>query len=203
MSFNAKEAAQRLFDIADAIEKQAAKSSFFVCDSCNHTASLESINSLRTKYASENGIESVSNVTIDDTISCKACGGDMKYAATEDSEKFFVEAGEDSDTDLDDVDIDIDIEEDAEDAQPKEKEDSEDAEVEDSPESEEDSEDEAEEEDDSEDKEEKPKKRTTKDKEDSDGKVETKEKPEAQFGEDDKKKSKTAFDMAVDRYSNF
>jgi hypothetical protein len=29
-----------------------------------------------------------------------------------------------------------------------------------------------------------------------------KEDPKVQFGEDDKKKSKTAFDLAVDRYSS-
>jgi hypothetical protein len=202
MSFNAREAAQRLFDIADAIEKKAAQKTKFVCAGCNHTASLESINDSRAKFASENDISSVSAVSIEDTISCKACGGDMKYAATEESEKFFVEASEDSDEEvvdeIEETPEDEAADEDVVDETPEEEE------IEEVDEVVEPAEDESD--DESEEKaEKKPKKRTTKDKEDSDGKVELKDEPKAQFGDGDKKKpkSKTAFDTAVDRYSNY
>lgn len=197
MSLNAKEAAQRLFDIADAIEKQASQKTFFVCDSCNHTANLESINNARAKFALENEIEIVASISIEDTISCKACGGDMVYAATEESEKFFVDASEDEV-----------IEETEEDAQESPEDDADDDSeggdltediVDDN--SDEVIDEEIEEEPKEEEPKDKPKKNTTKDKKDSDGKVEMKEEPKAQFGDDDKKKAKTAFDISVERYS--
>lgn len=197
MSFNAKEAAQKLFDLADVIEKQAAQKTFFVCASCNHTANLESINSTRAKFASEHSIETVSSISIEDTISCRACGGDMKYAATEESEKFFVEASEDPTDYKEENDIEDSYEEDSKEEDSKE----EDSDEEDSDEEDSKEEDSDEEDSDEEDSEEAVK-RTTKDKENSEGKVELKEDPEAKFGDKDKK-SKTAFDRAVDRYSSF
>jgi hypothetical protein len=191
MSFNAKEAAEKLFEIADVIEKRASQETFFVCEGCNHTTNLETINSARARYASENNVESVANASVDDVVACKACGGDMKYAATKESEKFFVEAAAKKSDD-----------EEAEEPAEEEAEESTDEVAEEPAEEEADvftdeiSEEPAEE------KEEKKEKRTTKDKEDTDGKVEVKEEPKAQFGEDNKKSSKTAFDTAVDRYSN-
>ena len=195
MSFNAKEAAQRLFDIADAIEKQAAEKTLFVCEGCNHTASLGSINTERAKFASDNGISNVSGISVENTITCKACGGDMKYAATEESEKFFVEA---ADVLIEDTE-EVTDEEPAEEEAPAE----EDAPIEVTDEDVDETEAPADEEEEKEEKaEDKPKKRSTKDKEDSDGKVELKEEPEAQFGDNDKKtRSKKAFDAAVERYS--
>jgi hypothetical protein len=214
MSFNAREAAQKLFDLADVIEKQAAQKTFFVCASCNHTANLESINSTRTKYASDNGIDDVTSISVGDTIACSACSGDMKYASTEESEKFFVEASTkesaDDDLELDGLESDDTTEDDTlEDEATDDSTEDPDIDAEgdgdiDVDDSENESEGESEDDDlgsEDEDKaEKKPKKRTTKDKKKSDGKVEMKEAPEAQFGDDDKK-SKTAFDNAVSRYS--
>jgi hypothetical protein len=192
MSFNAKEAAEKLFEIADVIEKQASQATFFVCEGCNHTSNLETINSVRARYASENNAEVTSNVSVDDTISCKACGGDMKYAATEESEKFFVEAASKKSEDESEEEPVDDFSEEEVSEEPADEETTEE------PADEEVSEDPAEEP-----AEDKKEKRTTKDKEDTDGKVEVKDEPKAQFGEDDKKSSKTAFDTAVNRYSNF
>ena len=186
MSFNARAAAEKLFEIADAIEKQASEKTFFVCEGCNHTASLETINSSRAKFAFENQIESVASITVEDTIACRACGGDMKYAATEESEKFFIEAASKKSEDEEDTTDEDSVDEPEEEVSEEETTDEvsgEDAE------------------DDSEEEEEKPKKKTTKDKEDSDGKVEMKKEPKVQFDGEDKKASKTAFDVAVDRYS--
>ena len=201
MSFNAKEAAEKLFKIADIIEKQAAQKTFFVCDGCNHTASLESINSVRAKFASENQVESVASVCVDDVIACTACGGDMSYSATEESAKFFIEASsskksgdgpedefgvkEEDETDTKEHEnAETPAEEDAEHAMaPEESLPVEDQPVEDKP------------------VEEKKDKKTPTDKKDTDGAAELKEEPKVQFG--DKKASDVRFEKAVARYSSF
>jgi len=87
-----KTAAQKLMDMADAIDRQAAEESFFVCRACNHTASLASINDKRVKVASEQGVQDVEAVTVNDTITCPACGDGMSYVPTEFSERYYVEA---------------------------------------------------------------------------------------------------------------
>lgn len=92
-----KTAAQKLLEIADAIDKEAAESSYFVCASCNHTASLASINERRVKAAAAEGISDVESVTVNDVIGCPACQGDMKYVPTDMSERFYVEATESDD----------------------------------------------------------------------------------------------------------
>lgn len=92
-----KEAAQKLLDIANAIDRQAAEDSFFVCRSCNHTASLATINDKRVKVASEQGAKEIDAVSVNDIVACPACGSDMRYIPTEISERYYVEAmdGED------------------------------------------------------------------------------------------------------------
>ena len=89
-----KTAAQKLIDIADAIDKQAAEESFFVCRECNHTASLATINAKRSKVASETDVQDVEAVTVNDVIACPACASDMRYVPTDISEKFYVEAAD-------------------------------------------------------------------------------------------------------------
>jgi len=89
-----KTAAQKLLQIADAIDKEASENSFFVCHACNHTASLATINGRRSKTASEQGVKDVEAVDVNDTIACPACGGDMRYVPTEMSEKYYVEAAD-------------------------------------------------------------------------------------------------------------
>jgi type IV secretory pathway VirB10-like protein len=89
-----KTAAQKLLDIAGAIDKQASEESFFVCHACNHTASLATINNKRVKVASESGVQDVDAVTVNDVIACPACGGDMRYIPTDSSEKYYVESAD-------------------------------------------------------------------------------------------------------------
>jgi len=89
-----KTAAQKLIDIANSIDKQAAEETFFVCRSCNHTASLDSINGKRAKVASDGGVQDIEAVTVNDVVACPACEGDMRYVPTEFSEKYYVEAGD-------------------------------------------------------------------------------------------------------------
>lgn len=98
-----KEAAQELLKVADDIEAEAAQVTKFVCDSCNHTATLATINAKRKQAAEDAGENvSVSEVTVNDKIVCPACDeGTMSYQATEESERFYVEpeskeAGEDN-----------------------------------------------------------------------------------------------------------
>ena len=96
-----KNAAEELLKVADDIEKEAAETSQFVCDKCNHTATLASINGKRQEVAKEAGEKViVADVTVNDTVSCPACEGTMAYKATEESDKFYFdpeskEAGED------------------------------------------------------------------------------------------------------------
>lgn len=101
MAFDIKKTASQLLKIADTIEKEAYEKTYFVCDVCNHTANLASINATRAKIASEDGIGSVKPVTVNDKVRCAAagCDGIMSYAATDESAKYYVdvEAGKEED----------------------------------------------------------------------------------------------------------
>ena len=85
-----KKAAEELLKIADDIEKEAEEVTQFVCDKCNHTATLSSINDFRKKAAekSEDNV-TVSEVTVNDTLQCPACEGIMAYAASEASDAYY------------------------------------------------------------------------------------------------------------------
>lgn len=93
MDSNVKTAAEKLLKIADAIEKEAFDCTYFVCQDCNHTANLTSIDTRRKEAAEDHGIKTVGSLSIDDVIVCPACSGDMTYVANEDSDRFWVEAG--------------------------------------------------------------------------------------------------------------
>ena len=85
-----KQATEELLKIADDIEKEAEKVTMFVCDNCNHTASLASINEKRRKVAEEvEGEVTVSSITVNDKVHCPACEGTMLYKASEESEAFY------------------------------------------------------------------------------------------------------------------
>lgn len=92
-----KQAAARILEISSKLEKRASEQTFFVCDSCNHTASLASINRMRKEAADSQGIKDVGEVTVNDSLECKACGGDMSYVPTEESRRFYVEAADEED----------------------------------------------------------------------------------------------------------
>lgn len=94
MGSSIKLAAEKLMKIADELEKEASANTYFVCDSCNHTASLAEINTRRKIAAEKDKIENLASVTVNDTIMCVACGGKMAYVPTDDSEKYYVEAEE-------------------------------------------------------------------------------------------------------------
>lgn len=100
-----KYAAKRLLKLADQIDREASENSYFVCDHCNHTASLAEINDRRVKLASEEdpGIE-VQRVTVNDRIKCAACDGAMEYVASEGSDRYYVAAeGEEVTPEADDL----------------------------------------------------------------------------------------------------
>jgi len=94
MPFNLKEAAENLLNVANALEKEAFDRTFFVCQSCNHTASLTSINAKRNKVAKEMGVKNVNTVTVNEKVSCPACDGVLEYVPTDESSKYYVEAAE-------------------------------------------------------------------------------------------------------------
>lgn len=99
-----KQAAEELLKIADEIEKEAEEVTQFVCEKCNHTAALATINTMR-KEAAESAEETitVADVTVNDSIQCPACDGLMSYKATEASESYYFDpekkASEDGDED--------------------------------------------------------------------------------------------------------
>jgi hypothetical protein len=118
MSFSAKEAAENLMKIADALEKEAHDNTFFVCNQCNHTANLTTINARRSKAASENNVKNVNAVTINDRVACPACEGTMSYSATEESSKYWVDSAEDALPEIAPKEDDENKEEGAPDTQP-------------------------------------------------------------------------------------
>jgi len=95
MGSGIKLAAEKLMKIANELEKEASVNTYFVCDRCNHTASLSEINSRRKVAAEKSKIEHIAAITVNDIITCVACGGKMAYVPTEDSEKYYIEAEED------------------------------------------------------------------------------------------------------------
>lgn len=85
-----KNAAEELLKVADEIEKEAAEVTKFVCDSCNHTATLALINGKRREAAEGMGENvAVSDITVNDQIACPACDGQMFYQATEESAPYY------------------------------------------------------------------------------------------------------------------
>lgn len=85
-----KQAADELLKIADDIEREAGEVTQFVCNKCNHTATIASINGLRKEAAekSEDNVV-VSEITINDTLQCPACDGIMAYVASEASDAYY------------------------------------------------------------------------------------------------------------------
>lgn len=92
MGSNMKLAAEKLFKIADTLEKEAADNTYFVCDGCNHTSSLADINAKRRLASETYKVKRVANVTVNDKVLCPACGDKMAYVPTDMSEKYYVEA---------------------------------------------------------------------------------------------------------------
>lgn len=89
-----KKAAEELLKIADEIDHDAATVTQFVCDKCNHTASLETINSKRLEAArqasqAEKKDVTVDPITVNDEVQCTACDGVMAYRATEASASYY------------------------------------------------------------------------------------------------------------------
>jgi len=88
-----KKAAEELLKIADEMEQEASKVTQFVCEGCNHTATLETINSKRkeaAEAAQENGMNvNLGTISVNDKVACPACGESMSYKASEESEKFY------------------------------------------------------------------------------------------------------------------
>ena len=101
MEFNRKTAADKLLQIADVLEKHAHENAFFVCDMCNHTASLSTINVRRKQAAEKLDMEIGSPVGIDDKTGCAVagCDGTMKYVETDESSRYFVNAADDDEED--------------------------------------------------------------------------------------------------------
>lgn len=88
MSMN--KAAEELLNIANEIEKEAAEVTQFVCDQCNHTASLSTINVRRKEAAAQEGENVVvGEITVNDKVSCPACEGVMAYQETEASQPYY------------------------------------------------------------------------------------------------------------------
>jgi hypothetical protein len=89
-----KKTAQDLIKLAEKLEKEASDNSYFICSSCNHTATLTQINDRRAKYAAQDTTVVLNNkVTVNDTIACgvPGCDGKMAYVASDESEKYYVD----------------------------------------------------------------------------------------------------------------
>ena len=98
-----KWASEELLKLADAIDKEAAEVTKFVCADCNHTATLASINQKReevAKTADEKII--VAALTVEDKVHCPACKGIMAYSATEDSAPYYFDTEKKASDDKDD-----------------------------------------------------------------------------------------------------
>jgi hypothetical protein len=83
-----KQAAEELLKIADDIEKEASEVTQFVCEKCNHTANLATINA-RRKEAAEASDAIAAEVTVNDRLACPACDGNMSYKETEASAPYY------------------------------------------------------------------------------------------------------------------
>jgi hypothetical protein len=101
MGLNIKIAAERLIKIANELEREAADNTFFVCDGCNHTASLADINKKRKVASAAHNVKRTANVSVNDSVTCLACGGKMSYVPTDVSQKYYVEAEDTEDTGAD------------------------------------------------------------------------------------------------------
>jgi hypothetical protein len=86
MSIN--KAAEELLKIADEIDQEAAQVTTFVCDKCNHTATMASINERRKAAAEEVNAEAA-DITVNDKLACPACEGVMAYQETEVSKAYY------------------------------------------------------------------------------------------------------------------
>ncbi len=87
-----KEASQELLKLADEIEKEANEVTQFVCDKCNHTATLATINQKREAVAKEAGEKIVvTALTVEDKVHCPACEGVMAYKETEASAPYYLD----------------------------------------------------------------------------------------------------------------
>jgi len=85
-----KKTAEELLKIADEIEKEAEAVTKFVCEGCNHTATLSLINDRRDAAAKEAGENvHVARITVNDKVLCPACGDNMSYVASEESEAYY------------------------------------------------------------------------------------------------------------------
>jgi len=94
MAFSLKIAEEKLVKIAGAIQKQAAEKTYFICDDCNHTANLAVINQRRKEAAEASEAQEVEAITVNDELTCPVpgCSGTMHYAATAESERYYVES---------------------------------------------------------------------------------------------------------------
>jgi hypothetical protein len=87
-----KKTAEDLLQIAEAIEKEAAGVTQFVCDKCNHTTTLAKINASRKTAAAEVGNNvTVSDITVNDQVMCPCpdCDGALSYTASEESKAYY------------------------------------------------------------------------------------------------------------------
>jgi hypothetical protein len=85
-----KKTAEDLLQIANDIEKEAAEVTQFVCDKCNHTTTLAKINDSRKTAAQEVGENvTVSEITVNDKVTCPACDGVLSYKATDASNAYY------------------------------------------------------------------------------------------------------------------
>lgn len=88
-----KRASEELLKLADDIERDAAEVTAFVCDKCNHTATLASINSKREVSAKEVDEKiTVTALTVEDKVHCPACEGVMAYSETEASKAYYFDS---------------------------------------------------------------------------------------------------------------
>jgi len=85
-----KKTAEDLLQVAEAIEKEASEVTQFVCDTCNHTTTLAKINAARKTVASEIGKNvTVSDITVNDMVTCPACEGVLSYKVTKESQSYY------------------------------------------------------------------------------------------------------------------
>ena len=98
-SMSMKQAAEQLLKIADEIEKDASEVTSFVCNKCNHTAMLATINAKRKEAAKEHKATTVADITVNDKLHCPACDGVMAYQETEASKPYYYDPSKTADHD--------------------------------------------------------------------------------------------------------